>query len=203
LCELYSTILVYLLALPFYAALITGKRGRKVSLVISIGLVSLVGALFVTGQLSQSNLHLGLGNQSLLSSFVGVVIFTLIAVGGTISAGVLLGGYQKSIESQNIQTYEIINERALLEGEIQQRADELQRRLVQIRTAAEINRAISQMLDIDQLLPEVCKLVSQRFGLYYVGIFLIEESNSLWVESQPTIGTDIPPRKICRFFLGS
>jgi GAF domain-containing protein len=39
------------------------------------------------------------------------------------------------------------------------------------------------MLEIDQLLPEVCTLVSQRFGLYYVGIFLIEESTSREKES--------------------
>jgi GAF domain-containing protein len=174
---------VFLFALPFFAALLTGKRGRTASLVLSIGGVSLTSALIATGPFAQLDARLGLGEQSFPSIFVGVIIFSLLVIGGSVSTGFLLDGFKKSLEHQNIQNHEIADERALLEDEIDQRTDELQRRLVQIRTAAEINRAISRMLDIDQLLPEVCTLVSQRFGLYYVGIFLIDESTSQGQES--------------------
>lgn len=57
--------------------------------------------------------------------------------------------------------------------EIQQA--ELNRRLGQIRTAAEISRSLSSLLDPSVLLPSVVDLIRERFDLYYVGLFLIDE----------------------------
>jgi GAF domain-containing protein len=49
------------------------------------------------------------------------------------------------------------------------------RRAVQLQTAAEISTAAGTVLDIDELLPFVVDLIQQRFSLYYVGLFLIDE----------------------------
>ncbi len=46
-----------------------------------------------------------------------------------------------------------------------------------LQTAAEVSRAASSILDLDQLLPQVVELIRGHFGLYYVGIFLVEESS--------------------------
>ena len=66
-----------------------------------------------------------------------------------------------------------------MEQRVLRRTEEVERRLVQLRTAAEISRTIGTILDIHQLLPKVCELVNQRFNLYYAGVFLIEESLSI------------------------
>ena len=52
-----------------------------------------------------------------------------------------------------------------------------QRRLVQIRTAAEISRKLNTVLDINNLLQSVVDLVCDRFNLYYAGVFLLDDEN--------------------------
>jgi len=52
----------------------------------------------------------------------------------------------------------------------------LERRALQLQTAAEVSRAISSILNPDELIQQVVNLVRERFGLYYVGLFLVDES---------------------------
>jgi DNA-binding LacI/PurR family transcriptional regulator/anti-anti-sigma regulatory factor/putative methionine-R-sulfoxide reductase with GAF domain len=51
---------------------------------------------------------------------------------------------------------------------------QLQVRRVQMLTAAEVSRAASGVLDVDELIQQVVGLVQEQFGLYYAGLFLIE-----------------------------
>ena len=67
--------------------------------------------------------------------------------------------------------------RELLEG-LEQRMDERTRNL---RAAAEVSQAITSILDPDQLLPQVVELVRERFDLYYVGLFLLDEQEQFAV----------------------
>ncbi|MFZ6029045.1 MAG: response regulator [Chloroflexota bacterium] len=48
-------------------------------------------------------------------------------------------------------------------------------RAVQLQTAAEVSRATSSMLESDELIAQAVELVRERFGLYYVGLFLLDE----------------------------
>jgi PAS domain S-box-containing protein len=50
-------------------------------------------------------------------------------------------------------------------------------RTVQLQTAAEVSRAVSSILDINILLPNVAELIRNHFDYYYVGIFLVDESH--------------------------
>lgn len=61
-------------------------------------------------------------------------------------------------------------------AELEQRL-QLQRRVAQIRTASEISRTISAVLDQKELLQQVVNLIAERLDLYYVGVFLIDEKN--------------------------
>ena len=60
---------------------------------------------------------------------------------------------------------------------MRQRADQLQ-------IITEVSRAIVSVRDLDQLLPQVTRLISQRFGWYHVGIFLLDEAGSPGSSSQ-------------------
>jgi GAF domain-containing protein len=50
------------------------------------------------------------------------------------------------------------------------------RHALQLRTAAEVGRAASSVLDPDELMQEVVDLVLRRLDLYYAGIFLMDRS---------------------------
>ncbi|MBN1219152.1 MAG: substrate-binding domain-containing protein [Anaerolineae bacterium] len=52
---------------------------------------------------------------------------------------------------------------------------QLENRRVQLLTAAEVSRAASGVLNLDELIQQVVDLVQERFDLYYAGLFLIED----------------------------
>ena len=66
--------------------------------------------------------------------------------------------------------------RASLEDRVQERTEAFQQRAALLEAAAEVSRATTEMVDIDVLLPQVVELVRQRFNLYYVGLFLVDET---------------------------
>lgn len=78
-----------------------------------------------------------------------------------------------------------ITNRKTAELEQQQLMARLQRRSIQLQTAAEVSRAVSLMLDPDELLPQVAELICNRFNLYYVGIFLVEQEQASEPGSPP------------------
>ena len=55
------------------------------------------------------------------------------------------------------------------------RTQDLQRRITQVRTAAEISRLIGAIQEPQSLLRQVADLIRERFNLYYVGVFLLDE----------------------------
>ncbi len=70
-----------------------------------------------------------------------------------------------------------------LEIKVQERTRELatasermRRRALQLETAAEVAGAISSLREVDTLLPQVTQLLSERFGWYHVGTFLLDEA---------------------------
>ena len=54
--------------------------------------------------------------------------------------------------------------------------EETSRRAAQLATAAEVSAAASSILSLEELLPQAVELIRQRFDLYYVGIFLLDET---------------------------
>ena len=55
---------------------------------------------------------------------------------------------------------------------------DLERHNTQLQTAAEVARAAASILELDELLQQVVDLVRDRFALYYVGLFLVEETGA-------------------------
>jgi len=69
----------------------------------------------------------------------------------------------------------------------------LERRAMQLQTAAEVSRAANSILAMDELLPQVVNLVRERFDLYYAGLFLVDETDQ-WAVLRA--GTGEPGRKM-------
>jgi len=75
------------------------------------------------------------------------------------------------IENEQTQIDDLDKDRK----EFDQRSKELGRRLIQMRTAAEISHSINLVLDPRILLNQVVDIIRERFDLYYVGIFLLDD----------------------------
>ncbi len=52
----------------------------------------------------------------------------------------------------------------------------LERRSQQLQAAAEVGRAAATIRNIEDLLSQVAHLISERFGFYHVGVFLVDEN---------------------------
>ena len=53
----------------------------------------------------------------------------------------------------------------------------LDRRAIQLQAAAEVSRATGSILDPDELIHQVVELTRERFGLYYVGLYLVDQTD--------------------------
>lgn len=62
-----------------------------------------------------------------------------------------------------------------METSAAERTRDLERRALQLQTAAEVSGAAARLLNLDQLLTRAARLISERFGFYHVGIFLLDE----------------------------
>lgn len=74
--------------------------------------------------------------------------------------------------------------------ELQQRSAELEKfnqqvlsRTSQLQALAEVSRAIASINQLDALLPTVARVISEHFGFYHAGIFLVDENNEYAVFS--------------------
>lgn len=77
----------------------------------------------------------------------------------------------EQLSSSNKELNEL---RANLQQQVEDRTAELAKRALQLEAVSSVARAIASVQDLDTLLPAITKLVSQQFGFYHVGIFLLD-----------------------------
>jgi GAF domain-containing protein/HAMP domain-containing protein len=84
--------------------------------------------------------------------------------------------FQQLGDTFNQLSYELNHSLKGLEKTVAERTLTLQRRARQLQAAADVGRVAVTIRDLDILLPEVTRLISIRFNVYHVGIFLIDEN---------------------------
>lgn len=62
-----------------------------------------------------------------------------------------------------------------LEKRVAERTTELEHRAAQLEIVASIAHTVTGVQDLEQLLPSICQIVSEKFGYYHTGVFLIDE----------------------------
>jgi GAF domain-containing protein/HAMP domain-containing protein len=62
-----------------------------------------------------------------------------------------------------------------LEERVRARTLELERRSTYLEASAQVVQAATSILDVDQLIQQVVELIRERFDLYYVGLFLVDQ----------------------------
>ena len=92
-------------------------------------------------------------------------------------AGQRQDNLQKLYEELIQQGKELENARITLEQRVQERTAELEKRAIQFQTISSVARTVAAVQDLNSLLPEITRLVSEQFGFYHAGIFLIDGAN--------------------------
>jgi GAF domain-containing protein len=160
---------IFILSFVFMASLLIGPQGAVYSSIIGIGSAAAVGILMskhivVPSDVFSSDDPSGWINRGAVIMLLGVVT--------SLSLTTMLRGLQKNLNKATVIAKELEKDQEYL----RQHSQDLERRSLQIRTAAEISRSISGVLTPQRLLQEAVDLILKRFNLYYVGIFIVDES---------------------------
>ncbi len=211
---------IFLISIPIFAGVLLGSTGRINALVLSVAAMISVGLLMdsqvfksavsgVTPSLSGAILP-GLSSQLGAASghpwLAATGVIALITIVVTYSMNFLIREMENSLRRRDNTLQELEGQRLHLENQMQQNTRDLERRLVQIRTAAEITGTISRggvTVPLQELLPQVCHLILDRFDLYYVGIFLIDKGAWRLAEEERGLSIGPKPREYARLVAGA
>lgn len=106
--------------------------------------------------------------------------FGIVMTIGVLTA--VIHGYRARTERQNMAQIETANQELKeasieLEKKVEERTKELNRRSTLLEAAAYVSKQASGIQDLSTLLNETVNLITNRFGYYHAGIFLVDSSN--------------------------
>lgn len=90
-------------------------------------------------------------------------------------------------EAFNTMTARLRDFVSTLEERVAVRTADLEQRSAQLQAAADVGRAATSILDVDELVRRVVDLIRGRFDLYYVGLFLVDDTRK-WAVLQAGTG---------------
>ena len=159
---------LFFMTLIILTALLLGARAAIYAVAASALVICGAGFLTVTRQFQPT---LMLPQNDPMLWIVGGFVYLLVSAILILSITTLTRGLSKSLTNTQSLVDQTIEERETSKSA----SADLERRLIAIRTAAEISRIISGVLEPKLLLQEVADLLKDRFQLYYVGVFLVDE----------------------------
>lgn len=159
--------LLVLLGFSFLSTILLYKTPSRIGLGICLATILFWAVLFQSG---------------LVTSRLNPVSFREISMDVLLTITVGLVG---NLSLLSLKSIFIKKQRDLLQSkqsqvnlgqQLTEQSKSLEKRLFQLRTASEISQKVSSILDPDILIQQVADLLKERFELYYVGIFLIDNT---------------------------
>jgi GAF domain-containing protein len=178
------------------AALLQGRRAVVVTTPLAILAIAVLGIMDMVG-LSTSPMRVYTNPEDIL---IGVVLLGA-------SAGVLnlliarlrtaLAKAEANEQAQLEANQELTNLKISLEQRVTERTNELvqrtteleavnrqvRRRAGQLEALAQVAHTVASVRDLRELLPQIATTISENFGFYHVGVFLVDEANEYAVLS--------------------
>lgn len=164
---------LFLLVFTTLAFMLIGARAGLIALGLSLLTMMVLGALSVAGlhHTPQPFSDTDPGAWAVASAVfllcAGIILLALTLLQREFAAA--------RRREQNV-VKELQREREELEQHIAERTSTIERRTRQIVTGAEVARAASAEIDPTELLRRAVHLIQERFELYYVGAFLVDET---------------------------
>ena len=161
--EITTTVVSTYFVVVILSSLMIGWRSA-----LAFAFLSAIATFFIDGE----RVELRLENSLLL--MVGYLLLYAI-----------IGRFQNAI--QKVQTgkteltlsnQQLVELRKALEARVQERTAALEKRANQLQIVASVARTVATLKDLETLLPEITEIVSERFGFYHTGIFLVNPTES-------------------------
>jgi GAF domain-containing protein len=158
--------LLMLISFSFLSTIFLYHKPSRIGLGLSVGTLLfwavLRSTLLVPGIVESSNV---------LNLIIDVVLVLFIGIVGNFAISTLK---KKFLDEHNKLASSLIAKEELRDQLEAQKLD-LEKRVFQLRTASEITQTTATIYEIQVLLQKVADLVRERFDLYYIGIFLLDQ----------------------------
>ena len=165
--------LVFLLAFVVFSALLLGARVGVGSIVVSEIVVAVMGFLVLSGNYQLTGESYFAGNwDDWLSGGATLLLLSWVVMAGL---RMLQQGFDKAQSQVGSMLAQMQDEQATLEENVDIRTQELLTKTNQLNAAAFIAKQTAESTDLDSLLANTVRLISERFDFYHAGIFLINE----------------------------
>jgi GAF domain-containing protein len=177
-------------------ALLQGRRSLVVTTPLAVLAIGFIGVMDMIG-LSTSSMRENTDLEDILTGMVLVAtsagILNLLMERLRVALAKVKANEQAQVEANR----ELTNLKNLLEQRVEERTNELvqrgteleyankqvQRRAAQLEALAQVAHTIASVHDLRELLPQIATAISERFGFYHVGVFLLDEANEYAVLS--------------------
>lgn len=92
--------------------------------------------------------------------------------------GITLNALTESLQGSVHEMEERVSDRT---AELERASQQIEQRAEQFEAIAQVSRIISSIQDLEELLPRITRMISQYFGFYHTGIFLLDDNHEFAV----------------------
>ena len=172
------------------ATLVQGRRASTVTTPLTVGAVILLGTLDMLG-VTTAAVARRTGIDDIVAGAVLLVTTSAIL-------NLLVSRLNRAVakaESNERAQLEANQELKMLQASLEQRVQErtseltqrgtelesinrrIEKRATQFEAVAQVTQSITSIRDLHELLPRIASVISEKFGFYHVGVFLLDEVN--------------------------
>jgi GAF domain-containing protein len=159
--------LILLLGFSFLSTTFLYKRPSRIGIGISLTTLLFWAILRYTNLVSSAEV-----SSSINNILTDVLLMLLVGIIGNLTIASLKARYFEEHNKLN----NAINDEEILKQSLSIQKVDLEKQLFKLRTVSEISQSISSIFDTQILLQKASELIKDRFELYYVGVFLIDNS---------------------------
>lgn len=157
------------------AGLLLGNRGGLIFGFLTAAGMCIIGLIEISG--------VELSISSSLTGYDDLFVVSVAMITIALVQNLLLSRLNFSLEEARRNEYAQIRAnrelrilQADLENRVNERTMQLNKRAIQLQASSEVGRAVSSINDLNDLLESVTTLISERFGHYHVGVFLLDRA---------------------------
>ncbi|MBN1955745.1 MAG: GAF domain-containing protein [Anaerolineae bacterium] len=166
----------FMIAFPLLVLILLGWKAGVIALAFSAVTLVAVGVAMVSGIIP---LTVVVESTDLVSWLTAVAVYALLVAltfGPTIYiVNNLYVNLSKALDKSHSRWRRVRDLSQNLEQQVAQRTQELARRSAKLEASAQVTREATAIRDVDKLLDKTVHLISNRFGFYHAGIFLVDE----------------------------
>jgi GAF domain-containing protein len=175
---------LFLLALPVITAILLGIGSGIGSFIMSFLALGLSAFFMWKGLVPNQDLSNATLDGSMLSWSMTLAVMILLNILLLSALSRIFQGFETSTIGQKRINQILDIERSQLENRVMQRTREVNKRLLAFQSVGEITRVIFNIHDTEVLLSNVVELIKNKFDLYYVGVFLLDDTGTVaWLRA--------------------